>query len=276
VRFVTAVELAVLHQFGTRHTSGFEAWAPAGPGTKLALPPVVTFRILSEEATMVAPSLISLRRFTAPVRQRLQVAYARAWEALTDTHCREAIRFVQQLDGRLTAEEALHRYFREVAVPPLMRETVRARVIIELGTRGPAVEIEPDAPELWSYLRPDQLVEAVRRRARFVEETNVACQLAASVASEAVCVTHVENAREVAELLADELPVAEALMHYVRTFELPSVEAQMVFQRALASLAERRGPLGPAEVELPDLLPVVARPSRPVQVAAALGLRAIG
>lgn len=225
---------------------------------------------------MVAPSLISHRRFSAPVRQRLQVAYARAWEALTDTHCREALRFVRQLDGRLAAEEALHRYFREVAVPPLMRETVRARVIIELGTEGAPVEMEHDAPELWTYLRPDQLVDAVRRRARFVEETNDACQLAASVANEAVCVTHVESAREIAELLTDELPVAEALMHYVRTFELPSVEAQMVFQRALASLAERRAPFAPDVVELPEALPIVTRPSRPVQVAAALGLRAIG
>jgi hypothetical protein len=226
---------------------------------------------------MVAPSLISNRRFSAPLRRRLQVAYARAWEALTATHCREAVRFVRALDGRLSSEEALHRYFREVAVPALMRETVRARAVIELGEEGVDVEIEPDAPELWSYLRPDQLIDAVRRRARFVEETNIACQLAGSIANEAVCVTHVDSARDVAELLADAMPIAEGLMHYVRTFDLPSVEAQMVFQRALASLAERRSPIPACDVlDLPDPLPIPARASRPVQVAtAAYGLRAI-
>lgn len=225
---------------------------------------------------MVAPSLISNRRFDAPVRHRLQVAYARAWEALTDTHRREAIRFIRQLDGRLEAEDALQRYFREVAVPPLMRETVRARVLIELGDDPVDVDIEPDAPELWSYLRPDQLVEAVRRRARFVEETNLACQLAGSIASEAVCVTHVESARDVAELLADEVPVSEGIMQYIRGFDLPSVEAQMVFQRALASLAERRSPMSCDVFELPDPLPAPQRASRPAAAAAAYGLRAIG
>lgn len=228
---------------------------------------------------MVAPSLISNRRFPAPLRQRLQVAYARAWEALTETHRREAIRFVRQLSGRITAEDALQRYFREVAVPALMRETVRARALIELGED--AFDLEPakeaEASEVWSYLRPDQLVEAVRRRARFVEETNLACQLAASLATEAVCVTHVESAREVAELLGDDLPIADGIMQYVRSFDLPSVEAQMVFQRALASLAERRSPIPACDVIELEALPLIPRQSRPVQVAAAaLGLRAIG
>lgn len=227
---------------------------------------------------MVAPSLISNRRFPAPLRQRLQVAYARAWEALTETHRREAIRFVRQLTGRLSAEDALQRYFREVAVPALMRETVRARALIELGSDAFDLDgdAEPDAGDVWSYIRPDQLVEAVRRRARFVEETNVACQLAASLAAEAVCVTHVDAARDVAELLADEVPVAEGIMHYVRSFDLPSVEAQMVFQRALASLAERRSPIPACDVLELESVPLVPRSSRPIPVtAAALGLRAI-
>lgn len=226
---------------------------------------------------MVAPSLITNRRFSPPLRQRLQVAYARAWEALTETHRREALRFIRQLAGRLDAEDALQRYFHEVAVPPLMRETVRARVLIELGDEAIGLDAgEEPAPDLWSYLRPDLLVDAVRRRARFVEETNDACQLAASLATEAVCVTHVEGARDVAELLAGEVPVAEGIMHYVRGFDLPSVEAQMVFQRALAALAERRTPIPACDVIEFEAAPVVARPSRPVQVAAAaLGLRAI-
>lgn len=238
----------------------------------------VTFRILAEEAPMVAPSLISNRRFPAPLRQRLQIAYARAWEALTETHRREAVRFVRQLSSRMEAEDALQRYFREVAVPPLMRESVRARALIELGSD--AFDISPEdegsGSDVWSYLRPDQMVEAVRRRARFVEETNVACQLAASLATEAVCVTHVDAARDVAELLSEELPVAEGIMHYVRSFDLPSVDAQMVFQRTLASLAERRSPIPACDVIELEPVPLVPRSSRPIQVAAAaLGLRAI-
>ena len=56
-----------------------------------------------------------------------------------------------------------------------MRETVRARALIELGDEACDLDTEATAgADLWSYLRPDQLLEAVRRRARFVEETNFA------------------------------------------------------------------------------------------------------
>lgn len=233
---------------------------------------------------MVAPSLISHRRFDAPLRHRLQVAYARAWEALTETHRTQAARFARQLSGRLSLDEALQRYFHEVAVPPLMRETVRAGVLIEVGDDPGAFE-EPAsddaAPDLWSYLHPAMFIEAVRRRARFVEETNLAAQLAASLAVEAVTVTHVRAAGQVAEILGDVLPVDEAIMHYVRSFDLPTVEAQMVFQRTLAAQAEQTPPLAPLplkedmfDVREPFVAP--ARVPRPSQVAvAAYGLRAI-
>ena len=79
---------------------------------------------------MIAPSSISTRRFPDPVRVELQVAYARAWEALTATHEAQAVAFVRHLRGRLGSDEALHRYFREVAVPMQMQETVRARALL--------------------------------------------------------------------------------------------------------------------------------------------------
>ena len=46
---------------------------------------------------MAAPSLISTRRFSAPTRLRLQVLFARAWEALADTYQRQAAEFVRRL-----------------------------------------------------------------------------------------------------------------------------------------------------------------------------------
>ena len=47
-------------------------------------------------------------------------------------------------------------------------------------------------------------------------------------------------ALEVADVLRNVLPVDEALMHYIRAFELASVPAQLVFQRALARIAEHQ------------------------------------
>jgi hypothetical protein len=200
---------------------------------------------------MAAPSLISTRRFSATTRLRLQVLFARAWEALADTYQAQAAEFVRRLKAQLPIEEALDRFFREVGVPAAMSDTVRARALIALT---PMVEEEgelaaEETPEIgWNPLRPDQLIGALRRRARYVEETNLECRLAASIAEEAVAATHVRMALEIAELLADECTPDESIMHYVRSFDLPAIDAQLIVRRAMACWAER-DPLGLDRVE---------------------------
>jgi hypothetical protein len=195
---------------------------------------------------MAAPGLmISTRRFSATTRLRLQVLFARAWEALVDTYQTQAADFVRRLKGQLPLEEALDRFFREVGVPAAMADTVRARALIALA---PMVEEDTEVPEenpelAWSPLRPDRLL-----RARYVEETNLECRLAASIADEAVAATHVRMALEIAELLADESTPDEAIMHYVRSFDLPAIDAQLIVRRTMANWAER-DPLGLDRVE---------------------------
>lgn len=221
---------------------------------------------------MIVPSLIPTRRFPDAVRIELQVAYARAWEALAHTHEEQAITFVRRLQGRLSAEDALQRYAREVAVPVHMQETVRARALLALTPEersAPSSQIV----ESWSRLRPDQLFDALRRRARYVEETTLAIRLAAAAADEAVAGTHVAMALDVAHVLAPVLALDEALMHYIRSFELASVPAQLVFQRAMASVAA--SDVGPAEQ------PVAAEERRSIMrprraISPVLGLRALG
>ncbi len=200
---------------------------------------------------MAAPGLmISTRRFSATTRLRLQVLFARAWEALVDTYQTQAADFVRRLKGQLPLEEALDRFFREVGVPAAMADTVRARALIALA---PMVEEDTEMPEenaelAWNPLRPDRLFGALRRRARYVEETNLECRLAASIADEAVAATHVRMALEIAELLADESTPDEAIMHYVRSFDLPAIDAQLIVRRTMANWAER-DPLGLDRVE---------------------------
>ena len=229
---------------------------------------------------MAAPSLISTRRFSASTRLRLQVLFARAWEALADTYQLQAAEFVRRLKTQLSIEEALDRFFREVGVPAPMSDTVRARALIALASRIEEEAEEPEvAPEAgWNPLRPDQLIGALRRRARYVEETNLECRLAAAIAEEAVAATHVRMALEIAELLADECTPDESIMHYVRSFSLPAIEAQIILRRAMACWAER-DPLGLDRVE------PVAPPSLAICASGAqldfngrlrLGLRAIG
>src|SRR5205085_1356393 len=89
------------------------------------------------------------RRLPAALRLKLQTAYAQAWEALTDTHQTQAMMFVRRMADRLSLEDALARYFHEVAVPVAMRETVRARALLALSERTshePAAAPSPSSP----------------------------------------------------------------------------------------------------------------------------------
>jgi hypothetical protein len=198
---------------------------------------------------MAAPGMISTRRFAPSTRLRLQVQFARAWEALADTYHIQAAEFVRRLRTQLPMDEALDRFFREVGVPAAMTETVRARALMALAPLLEDEEEPAESPDSsWNPLRPDRLIGAIRRRAQYVEETNLECRLAASIADEAVAATHVRMALDIAELLADECTPDESIMHYVRSFNLPAIDAQIIFRRAMASWAER-DPLGLDRVE---------------------------
>ncbi|HTC23320.1 MAG TPA: hypothetical protein VK688_03095 [Gemmatimonadales bacterium] len=225
---------------------------------------------------MLSLTLNSVRRLPPALRLRLQVAYARAWEALTDTHQTQAAMFVVRLADRLPLEEALSRYFREVAVPVAMRETVRARALLAVADAVPAVPAT-DPADPWQRLRPDRLVGAVRRRAQWVEETTLRCRMTACLAEGAVTATHTRMAVQVAELLADVVPADEALMTYIRSFDLPLRDGDAVFRAALAELADRR--LWPEEKPVLRVeqirVPEREAPAVPPLPPVAFGLRVI-
>ena len=225
---------------------------------------------------MAAPGIMSIRRYSPSTRLRLQVLFARAWEALADTYHVQAVEFVRRLRTQLPLDEALDRFFREVGVPAAMTDTVRARALIALAPMiEDAADPEEDKNPGWNPLRPDHLIGAIRRRAQYVEGTNLECRLAASIADEAVGATHVRMALDVAELLAGECTPDEAIMHYVRSFNLAALDTQIIFRRAMACWAER-DPLGLDRVE--PVTPTVAICASSAQVdfggRIRLGLRA--
>ncbi len=186
---------------------------------------------------MIATSLISVRRLSQETRLRLEIHFARAFEALAETYCIQAVEFVRRLRTKLPIEESLDRFFREVGVPLAMEETVRARALITLGPLAGSVR-EPES-KAWNSLRPDHLLETFRRRAHDSEEIALDCRMAASVSAEAVAATHLAMALGTAEVLEGDFLPDEAIMHYIRYFNVPSVDAQMLNRRALAQLAGR-------------------------------------
>jgi len=217
---------------------------------------------------------MTVRRFSGPRRLRLQILFAKAFEALADTYRLQAAEFVRRLRGKLPVEEALERYFREVGVPAAMVETVRARALITLAGRAqdiPEPELENRGSASWNHLRPEVLLESFRRRAHNMEVTGLDCRMAASLSDEAVAATHVAMALETVELLSEELPPDDAIMHYIRYFDLPSLEAQIVFRRTLAQWAEREAAY---ELATTSVCPPSPRPEFPMRLVP--GLRMIG
>lgn len=189
---------------------------------------------------MIATSLITVRRLSQETRLRLEIHFARAFEALAETYCIQAVEFVRRLRTRLPIEDSLDRYFREVGVPAAMEETVRARALITIGPLiGSVREPEGRGGSGWNPLRPDHLLETIRRFAHDSEEISLDCRMAASVSAEAVAATHLTMALGTAEVLEGDYLPDEAIMHYIRYFNLSSVDAQILLRRALAQLAGR-------------------------------------
>ena len=221
---------------------------------------------------MTSPNLIGSRRFPSGTKLRLQLVFARASEALAETYQTQAAEFVRRLRSRLPVDEALQRYFHEVGVPAALEETVRARALISLaGLIESACPHESRALS-WTVLRPDQMLDALRKRVQHIEHTNLECRLAGSISDEAVATTHVRMALETAEVLADEVPPDEAIMHYIRTFNLSSIDAQVIFRSAMAQWAELH-PL-PDEARA-TLAPASVKPSLELRSRTEFGLRVI-
>jgi hypothetical protein len=207
---------------------------------------------------MTAAGVTLGRRISAATRLQVQLVFARALEALAETYQQQAADFVRRLRSRLSVDEALHRYFREVGVPAAIEETVRSRALISLAG---LIENPPkaDSPaSTWTILRPDQMLDALRRRVQYVEETNLDCRLAASISDEAVVATHVRMALETARVLAGDMAPDQAIMLYIRSFNLPAIDAQGVFRTAMSHWAELHPIAGQAETQVRP--PVTAEP----------------
>ena len=187
---------------------------------------------------MTASGVTLGRRLSAATRLRVQLVFARALEAQAETYQQQAAEFVRRLKTRLSVDEALQRYFREVGVPAAIEETVRSRALISLAGLIENPPTQESRAANWTILRPDHMVEALRRRVQYVEETNLDCRLAASISDEAVAATHVRMALETAQVLAGDMTPDQAITLYIRTFNLPAIDAQGVFRTAMSQWAE--------------------------------------
>lgn len=186
---------------------------------------------------MTVPSQMSLRRIPDALHLPVRVAYAMSWEALIDTHTRQAVQFVTEFAPRISVLRGLDLYFQVTAVPEAMQEVVRSRTLTGLDLSKIPPPAELPALTGWHRLRLDLQLEHQRYRKKYLERTFELAQMAGSRAAEAMIATHVENALELAWLLKGTLPVNTATDHYIREFGLSAGVAQAVLQRVQAKVA---------------------------------------
>lgn len=186
---------------------------------------------------MTVPSQMSLRRIPDALHLQTRVAYALGWEALIDTHTRQALQFVTEFAPRILVLDALDLYFRVTAVPEAMQEIVRSRALTAIDLKAVAAPAEMPMLTGWGRLRLDLVLEHSRYRRRYFERTVELARMVGARAAEAVVATHVENALELAWLLKGVMTVQAATDHYLREFGLPAGAAQMVMQRVQAKVA---------------------------------------
>jgi hypothetical protein len=214
----------------------------------------------------------SSRRLADPMRRRLEVATAMAWEALVDAHADQALEFLTLLDGRLDMQEALSRYLREMGIIEPMSTSVRTKVLValenaeaghaplqlhEAEAAGGAEEDEQEEEGRWRRFTPGALVSGVRERQRERDETDRIIMLATARAEEEVIGTHVDNAITFAALLDSTLGLDRAVQEYIQTVGLGGPRAQAIFQRTMARLADVHlpKPRHPAVVRPPQAKP---------------------
>jgi hypothetical protein len=168
----------------------------------------------------------------------VRIAYAVAWEGVITTHSNQALEFILEFSSRIAPLDALDLYFRVVAVPEPMQESVRTRTLpeLDLDCLTPANPL-PTLSGWQLVLRPDLALKMVRYRRDYMETTFQLARMVGARAAEAVTTTHVSHATEFARLLGGALPVDKAVAHYVFVFNLSQAMAQTVFQRVQATLA---------------------------------------
>jgi hypothetical protein len=212
---------------------------------------------------MPKPRISPARRMLPDnVRRRLEVATAMAWESAVETHVVNALQFIHLLRERMTLENALARYMREMDLHSTVWQAVNTRVLVAVedqterdgGSTIPLRDDEEVERDGWRRFRPDVMVRGVLEKQRRSEETERWIELLIARAEESLLLTHVDNAIAFAALLDTHMPLSRAIGHYLDAVALSGGRAQSVFQRAMARLAD---------VHLPVPAPPRVQPVQP-------------
>lgn len=210
-----------------------------------------------------------LKSSSRAMQRQVDLATAVCQERLLATHVRHVIAFVDLVSDRIAFDDAVDIYVRVLRLTPEQARNVGSRALAELGRRDGKVERTPaaaagrDEPEPDDETpasgdsgggRADALFGRLRRRVRgrVQDELRDRINLSAARTEDDLLATHVENALIFTRALADDLSAPEATELYLDTMMLPEGMADVIYNRALRTLADRELPPVPGPAEGPE------------------------
>ncbi|HYJ78544.1 MAG TPA: hypothetical protein VEW03_02985, partial [Longimicrobiaceae bacterium] len=181
-------------------------------------------------------------------------------ERLLAVHVSHVLALVDLVEGELPFDSALDIYARILRLNPEQARNVGSRAFAELGRRGgitldpqgEAALLEDDAADHEDARRAaeddsgrfEQVFSRVRRRIRGRVQGDLRhrVNLAAARAEDSLFEQHVDNALQFARALAAEVSLHEAVDLYLEVLAVPEGVSDVVFNRALRSVADAELP----------------------------------
>jgi hypothetical protein len=210
---------------------------------------------------------VALNRKTSRSLQRqIDLSTAVCQERLLATHVRHVLALVDLVSDSIPFDSALDIYARILRLTPEQARNVGSRALAALGRRGgmPEASMEPRLRESDVMPEPDPphdddemrgsageaegsdagrfgaVFSRVRRRirGRVQEDLRERINLAAARAEDALFETHVENALMFGKAVVEEVPLHEAVDLYLEVMTVPDGVSDVIFNRALRSVAD--------------------------------------
>jgi hypothetical protein len=210
---------------------------------------------------------VGLTRNTSRAMQRqIDLSTAVCQERLLATHVRHVVALVDLVTGQMPFDNALDIYARILRLTPEQARNVGSRALAILGRRSGlpdsgeepgATLLEDDAADREETPRAEESQEPgerpgrfdavfsrVRRRirGRVHDDLRRRINLAAARAEDALFEAHVENALIFGKALASEVPLHEAVDLYLEIMAVPEGVSDVVFNRALRTVADAELP----------------------------------
>ncbi|MDB4948769.1 MAG: hypothetical protein JWM27_1418 [Gemmatimonadetes bacterium] len=191
------------------------------------------------------------------LQRQIDLTTAVCQERLLATHVRHVLALVDLTSDQLPFDTALDIYARILKLTPEQARNVGSRALAALGRRNGLPEVEdpevrlledepedrdpyPHRTEQERAGRFDEVFSRVRRRirGRVQDDLRNRINLAAARAEDSLFLTHVDNALIFARAMADEMQIHEAVDLYLDTMSIPDGVSDVVFNRALRTVAD--------------------------------------